>query len=144
MSRLTAIRQILEESDFIIHLGDTSGDGSRITSDYGDKTILINGNCDFAKLGDDEKVLEIEGVKIFATHGHLYSVKSTLSKLKDRAKELDCSIALYGHTHLAREDEIDGITIINPGNMSRYSQNSYCYLLVNGDKATAKIVNINS
>lgn len=143
MSRLTQLRRIFEECDFIIHLGDTSGDGARIRSEFGDKTILINGNCDFSKTGDDERVLEIENVKIFATHGHLYSVKTTLSKLKDRAKELDCKVALYGHTHVAREDEIDGVTLINPGNMSRYSQNSYCYIAINGDRATTKIVALN-
>lgn len=134
---------IFSESDYIIHLGDTSGDGSRIKKDFSDKTILINGNCDPLKLGENEKVIEIENVKIFATHGHLYSVKSTLTRLADRAKELNCSVALYGHTHEARETEIDGVTLINPGNLYRYSaENSYCYLVINGDKAVSKIVKI--
>ena len=37
---------ILAESDYIIHLGDTSSDGSYIRSRYPEKTILLNGNCD--------------------------------------------------------------------------------------------------
>jgi len=133
---------ILAESDYIIHLGDTSGDGSHIRGLYGGKTFLVNGNCDAVKLGENELVIEIEGVKIFATHGHLYSAKTTLLRLAARAKELGCKLCLYGHTHAAREDEIDGVTLINPGCMTRYSQNSYCYLVINGDKFTAKIVQI--
>lgn len=134
---------IFKECDFIIHLGDTSGDGSRIKSNFPDKTILINGNCDPIKLGENEKVLEIENVKIFATHGHLYSAKTTLLRLADRAKELDCAVALYGHTHSAIETQLDGVTVINPGNLSRYSaENSYCYLVINGDKVVSKIVKI--
>lgn len=136
------IGNILEESDVIIHLGDTSADGSYIRKLYGAKTVLVNGNCDPLKLGEDETVTEIEGVKIFATHGHLYSAKSTLLKLASRAKELGCQIALYGHTHGAREDEIDGVKLINPGCMTRYSQNSYCYIAIHGGKTVSKIVEI--
>lgn len=131
---------ILSESDYIIHLGDTSADGGYLRHMYGTKTFVVNGNCDNMKLGEDELVTDIEGVKIFATHGHLYSAKQTLSKLAARAKELGCAIVLYGHTHSAREEVIDGITLINPGCMTRYSQNSYCYLVINGARFTHKIV----
>lgn len=131
---------VLSESDYIIHLGDTSADGAYLRHMYGAKTFVVNGNCDNMKLGEDELVIDIEGVKIFATHGHLYSAKQTLSKLAARAKELGCAIVLYGHTHSAREDVIDGITLINPGCMTRYSQNSYCYLVINGARFTHKIV----
>ena len=133
---------ILAESDYIIHLGDTSSDGNYIRSRYPEKTILLNGNCDLIKLGDDERVIQIEGVKIFACHGHLYSVKSTLLRLARRAKELDCKIALYGHTHSAREDESEGVTLLNPGCGTRYGTRSYLYLVVNGEKFTHKIVHV--
>ncbi len=139
---LNDLNGLFSESDYIIHLGDTSADGSRIRAQYPAKTILINGNCDPVKLGENERVLEIENVRIFATHGHLYSVKSTLSKLAARAKELNCSVALYGHTHCAREEQTDGVTLINPGTLSRYSQKSYCYLILNDGKAVSKTVNI--
>ena len=140
MAKITQLHGIFSECDYIIHLGDTSGDGARIKKEFGDKTILINGNCDPVKLGENEAVIEIEGVKIFATHGHLYSAKTSLNGLYMRGNEENCQIVLYGHTHRAREDEIDGITLINPGNLSRYSQNSYCYLVINGNKFTSKIV----
>ena len=139
---LDELDHIFAESDCIIHLGDTSSDGGYIRSKYPDKTVVINGNCDIMSVGEKEKILNIEGVNILCCHGHMYSVKSTLSRLAARAKELDCRIALYGHTHDARESEIDGVTLLNPGTLSRYSQKSYLYLVINGDKFTQKIVRI--
>lgn len=137
---IEGLDNILSESDYIIHLGDTSADGARIARKYPGKTYLINGNCDAMRCGENELVIEIEDIRIFATHGHLYSVKSNLSKLAKRAKELKCKLALYGHTHRAGEEETDGVTLINPGTLSRYSRQSYCYLVINKDKAVAKTV----
>ena len=139
---IDSIERILRESDMVIHLGDTSQDGNYIKK-YNDSTYCLNGNCDLMPVGENELTLEVDGVKILACHGHRYSVKSTNQKLVDRAKELGCSIALYGHTHNASEQEINGVLTINPGTMSRYSRNSYCYLIINGDKATSKIVYTN-
>ena len=140
---LDSLDGVFAESDVIIHLGDTSSDGGYVRSKYPDKTVVINGNCDFISVGEKEKVLNIESVNIFCCHGHAYSVKSTLSRLALRAKELDCTVALYGHTHDALESEIDNVTLLNPGTLSRYSQKSYLYLVINGDKFTQKIVRIN-
>ena len=140
---LDGLAQIFAESDMIVHLGDTSSDGGYIRSIYPDKTVVINGNCDFMPVGEKEKILNIEGVNILCCHGNAYSVKSTLSRLAERAKELDCKIALYGHTHDAKESEIDGVTLLNPGTLSRYSQKSYMYLVINNGAFTQKIVRIN-
>ena len=139
---LDSLDGIFSESDMIVHLGDTSSDGGYIRGRYPDKTVVINGNCDIMSVGESERIINCEGVNILACHGHIYSVKSTLSRLAKRAKELDCRLALYGHTHDARETEIDGVTLLNPGTLSRYSQKSYLYLVVNGDKFTQKIVRI--
>ncbi len=139
---IDSLKGVLDEADVIIHLGDTSADGQYTRSQYPNKTYVVNGNCDAAKLGEDELVLNIEGVKIFAAHGHLYGVKYSAEKLVYRAKELGCNVALYGHSHRAAEEDIGGVLTVNPGCMTRYSQQSYCYLAVNGNKAVAKIVNI--
>ena len=49
-----------------------------------------------------------------------------------------CALPIY--THYAREDAIGNVTLINPGCMTRYSANSYCYLVINGARFTHKIV----
>lgn len=140
LSAINDIMTVMSESDIIIHLGDTSKDGNYIRRLFPHKTYLLNGNCDFDTYGKDELVINVEGVKIFACHGHMYSVKSTLDKLVARAKESDCKVALYGHTHMAEENEINGVLTVNPGNMSRYSRNSYCYIVINGEKVVPVIV----
>ncbi len=131
---------VMGECDYIIHLGDTSQDGAYIRAAFPQKTYVVNGNCDLMKAGENELTLTVEGVKIFACHGHMYSVKYTQAKLIERAKALGCGVALYGHTHSAFEGEVDGVLVVNPGTLSRYSKKSYCYLVINGAKAVAKIV----
>ena len=137
---LDGLDGVFSECDCIVHLGDLSSDGGYIRAKYPDKTIVINGNCDIDKLGEDEKIAEAEGVKIFMCHGHRYGVKYTLTRLAGEAKSKGCAIALYGHTHAAAVDEIEGVKLINPGNLTRYAQKSYCYLCVHEGKAVEKIV----
>ncbi len=139
---LDGLDRIFAASDYIIHLGDTSADGNYIAKKHAGKTIVINGNCEVFPLGEKEKILEIEGVKIFACHGHMYSVKTTLTRLAQKAKEENCTIALYGHTHEARESDVDGVTLINPGTLSRYAEKSYAYIVIDGGKLIHKTVRI--
>lgn len=142
-SDVEKLYSVFAESDFIIHLGDTSSDGMRIKSAFPEKTYLLNGNCDIPRLGEDELTLEIEGVKIFACHGDKYSVKRGTGLLAAKAEELGADIALYGHTHNAREETIGSVTLFNPGNISRYStEKSYLYLAVYDGKFTGKIVDL--
>lgn len=133
---------LFKECDYVVHLGDTSSDGQTIRKTFGEKVYLLNGNCDMFKLGQDEIVLEIEGVKILACHGDRYGVKYGYDRLAYKAEELGCSVALFGHTHHATETQEGNVLLFNPGNLSRYSQNSYLYLVVNNGRAVGKIVNL--
>ena len=141
INELEKLSPLFLENDYVVHLGDGSADMRPYSALAPDKFFVMQGNCDFS-LALSEYVLDVEGVRIFMTHGHKYGVKTFLSGLAHAAKERDCQIALYGHTHLARIDEIDGVTCINPGTM-RYpleSGGSYCYLVVHGDKFYPTIV----
>jgi putative phosphoesterase len=94
------------------------------------------------KVGQDKLVLQVEEVKIFACHGDAYSVKTMLSRLAYAAEEEGCTVALYGHTHIAREDVMGDVTLFNPGTLSRYSQKTYLYLVIHENKAVGKIVEL--
>lgn len=137
---IDGLESIFAENNIIVHLGDTSADGNYIRNKFPEKTHVINGNCEIASVGENEEIIEVEDIKIFLCHGHRYSVKSTLTRLAERAKQAGCAIALYGHTHEARADVIDGVTLINPGACTRYGGKSYLFLAVNGQKFTHKIV----
>jgi putative phosphoesterase len=145
---LNAVRKlypIFEENDIIVHLGDGAGDIREFYKENPEKVYLCAGNCDFFSPYPSEGTFIMDGVEIFYTHGHNYRVKSHLYALSERAKELGCKIALYGHTHTPSIDEVNGITCINPGSL-RFEVGkggSYCYLVVHGEKVTPVIVGEN-
>ena len=138
---LEKIIPLAAENDFIVHLGDGAGDLREVMREYPEKTYLLKGNCD-AYNWQEECVIEAEGISILCCHGHKYGVKSGLSRLAYRAKELGCEVALYGHTHRASIDEVGGVMCINPGSAGSYSDASYCYLVVHNKKPTATIVSL--
>lgn len=133
---------VFAESDYIIHLGDTSSDGQVIRREFPDKTYLLNGNCDLSKLGESELVLEVEGVKIFACHGDRYGVKHGYDRIAYKAEQEGCRVALFGHTHAPIEKTVGSVMLFNPGTLRRYVANTYLYLVINGDKAVGKICDL--
>ena len=136
------IATVLSECDCIVHLGDVASDAKTLMRLYPEKTYVLAGNNDFFG-GESEVVLDAEGRRIFACHGHRYGVKSGTERLVAAAKERLCDIALYGHTHEPEIREEDGVLLINPGCMTRYSpRRTYCYLVVVGKKAVPTIVDI--
>ena len=85
----------------IIHLGDYYRDAIRLKEFYPDKEYyMVPGNCDFWSRGSDEKILEIEGLKVLITHGNRYGVKGGLGRLRSRSLRDKLDIALFGHTHI--------------------------------------------
>ena len=142
LNHLQTLYPIIEENDFVIHLGDGIAETRVLLGQYPEKTYFCAGNCDLFSSLPDEGVLEVERVRIFYCHGHKYGVKTGLKRLAEKAKSLDCELALYGHTHIARIDEIDGVTLVNPGTLS-YPQGkggTYAYIIVHQNKITPVIV----
>ncbi len=139
---LDKIAPLIAENDYLIHLGDGVGDVAALANLYPDKVYRCAGNCDLFSPLPTEGVLEVERVRIFYCHGHRYGVKGDLWALAQAAKARDCDIALYGHTHIADIREVDGVTLINPGTLrlSSESGGSYCYLVIEKNKATPVLV----
>lgn len=143
MAMVEKLLPLIREADYVFHLGDGAADLARYYKELQGKLFSVGGNCDVFFTGDREGVVEVEGVKVFYCHGHRYSVKRGTDELLTRAKEVGAQIALYGHTHEAWIDEADGVTMINPGALTRFTAKpSYCYLVFYGGKFTAKIVEI--
>lgn len=127
------------ENDYIVHLGDGSADMRETFSSYPEKTYICRGNCDLS-YGEEEFIIEAEGVSILCCHGHKWGVKSGISRLAAHAKERGCEVALYGHTHRASVESSDGVLCVNPGALGDYAAPSYCYLVVHKGKVTPTIV----
>ncbi len=133
------VQRLFSENDFIIHLGDGSGDMRPVMGEFPEKTRVMKGNCDFY-FGEDECVIEAEGVRVFCCHGHKYGVKHGLERLVARAKELDCTVALYGHTHIADIKDVDDVLCVNPGSVGDYAEPTYCFMAIHRGNVTATIV----
>ncbi|MGN0729834.1 YfcE family phosphodiesterase [Treponema sp.] len=76
-------------------------------------------------------VLETCGQRIFFTHGHKNSLYLGTAGITYAAKENNCTIALYGHTHIACGKQREGIFTVNPGSCykPRAGQRPSCAVL---------------
>lgn len=132
---------VAQEADFVFFLGDGSISLDNLL--FHKNLIMVDGNCDPPCFGN-ERIIETDGVRIMLTHGHIYSVKRDLLPLALHAKEADCQAVFYGHTHAARIDEYDGVTLICSGSpcYPAGGSASYAYAVAHNGKLTVKIVNI--
>lgn len=106
------------DADLFIHLGDGERDIDLFLLEnpsYAPRVIHVAGNCDIGSLSNDFEIIPAGGHKIFATHGHRYAVKNNLEIIKKTAKQLNCDIILYGHTHVRYNRFEEGFHILNPG-----------------------------
>ncbi len=113
-----AIKMFENEIVGIIHLGDYVDDVEKIKKIYKDKCFLqVAGNNDFTDI-PNEKIVNINGHKVFLTHGHEYNVYFGIDKLYYRLNEIGVNIGLYGHTHKPFVFFEDDFLILNPGSIS--------------------------
>jgi uncharacterized protein len=116
---LTAELEILVEKhqgevELFIHCGD-----SELAPDHPalQNYVVVGGNCDFDDRFSEDIVKKIGNKTIFITHGHKYSVKSSLMKLAYKAREANADIACFGHSHFLGAEMAQGILFINPGSI---------------------------
>ncbi len=115
----------------VIFLGDVTSDIEDFTYEYTDKHFyIVSGNCDRFSEYPYTAVAEIGGVKIFITHGHTLGVKGGTGALISAARQSDCKIALYGHTHIPDIKYEDGLYIVNPGSCSRSRDGGNSYAVI--------------
>ena len=79
MVDLSRLNEMMQESDYVFHLGDHYDDMRNYYFSLKDKIYRVHGNCDWGNQKDI--VVNIGEHKIFATHGDLYSAKRTTEKL---------------------------------------------------------------
>lgn len=136
-----SLEQILQkegDADVIIHLGD-GGDDMAVMAEYtqGKQVYICRGNCDSVVHGFPDSVQpELDGVRIFACHGHLYGVKYGLQKLYYAAKEQGARLCLFGHTHQPHSSFEEDFFMVNPGPAA-----GGCYAVAEIENGTVQTVN---
>lgn len=130
--------------DLIIHLGDTSEDAEIIETAIGQELVKIRGNCDLSWKYPKSANPVLAGKRFFITHGDLFQVKSGLSKIYQKARREKADVVLFGHTHSALVEEIDGILFMNPGTLKKQARMpSMGILVIEAGSVRAEIVDLN-
>lgn len=109
-----AIRQ--QQPDAVFHLGDCERDTQRLEREFPDLPLYrVCGNCDREPVNPEVLQLTLDGVKFFLTHGHRYSVKYALDALLNAGYFAGADMVLFGHTHHAMSETMQGLYVVNPG-----------------------------
>lgn len=124
-----------EQPDRVIHCGDSEGYELELDMICGDKQLdIVAGNCDWSNL-PGMLVISICGVRIVVVHGHMQRANYGNFGLAETARGNDASVIFYGHTHVPDISYNGGITIVNPGSLTKPRQENrrptYAIMMVN-------------
>ena len=100
----------------------------------------MRGNCDRDPAYDDTALLTLEGVKIFAAHGHAHGVKYGMDKFCTSVWCSGSALGLYGHTHRPLWQEIRGMQILNPGSIGSAQHPTFALVRLENGKADCRIL----
>ena len=132
-----AVRRV--RPDILVHLGDHIRDTAVLEREFPDLPLhAVPGNCDFAAREPDPDIFFAGPVKVFATHGHRYSVKLGLDGLLNAAHFSGAGLVLYGHTHIARVDYYGGMTVVNPGSSGLGTKPTFALIEVTDEGASPR------
>lgn len=106
-----------KDADLFIHCGDIECDEMMYPT-----IETVAGNNDLYYDYPSQRIFTVYGHRILVLHSHQCMVYFKRSQwLKELALENHCDLVFYGHTHVAKDEMIDGIRLINPGSL-RYSR----------------------
>lgn len=95
-----------------IHCGD-----SELTQEETKAFHIVSGNTDLYNSYPEFLIVTLAGIRIYVTHSHTLPYGQRLKALAQKAKDHDCRMACYGHTHIYDEQEVDGVICLNPGSL---------------------------
>jgi len=99
-----------------LHAGDNYEDAFFLSSLTDTPVTVVAGNCDYKYIGaPQDEFLDINGAKLWLTHGHKYNVKYTTDGLLRQGIRYGVDIVVFGHTHIPYSKFHDGILVFNPG-----------------------------
>ena len=127
--------------DVCVHCGDGARDMDAIAPILRDRypdirIYTVRGNCDIGAF--DLPMLEyfeVNGVRMIATHGHAYNVKTGYESLLCEAASKGAKVAFFGHTHKPLLEAARGIYLINPGAIAQHMAGNIAYAQVLVDSA---------
>ena len=108
----------IETPDFLCHMGDLEGSEDYIRLITKCPLAMVSGNNDFWTDLNPEVTFELQGFRIFMTHGHRYCAHAGNEQLKSAGRRNKADIVLFGHTHRPTLEFDEDIIVANPGSMT--------------------------
>lgn len=130
------------EVDAFVHCGDSELDSQQLIWEIMDS---VRGNMDFDSGYKDMRVNREAAYPYLTVHGHQQHVNHTLSYLAELAEEEKVEFVFYGHTHILKFDQINGVWFINPGSIQsprgELRERTYCILEVDDKRLSISVYN---
>lgn len=127
--------------DAVAFLGDGEKDIAYLHARFPDLPLhAVRGNCDGGTDLPDSDLFELDGVRIFAAHGHNHAVRWGLDKFGTSVLCSGAALGLYGHTHQALYQEVGGIKILNPGSIGDALHPTYGLAELENGSITCRIL----
>lgn len=112
------IKNMIKKADVLLNLGDNVEDGEELAQSFKGETYIVKGNCDFSHVYPSDRLIELNGKKIFMTHGHLYGVKISMNSIYYKGKEVGADVVVFGHSHMGGIEQGSDMILMNPGSPS--------------------------
>ncbi|MCQ2591812.1 MAG: YfcE family phosphodiesterase [Treponema sp.] len=147
------IKRFGSDCDALIFCGDGASDlqnlfalmesDKELCEKFPPVLAIVRGNCDvdtFSVKGLKmsiplRQVLCVNGQSILITHGHTDGIVYNYNGVIDEATAYGAKSIVHGHTHVACQNYIDGVTVINPGSCSKPRGGQYpCFAILTVEK----------
>jgi hypothetical protein len=113
--RLDLLEEVIQKHkdvEYHLNAGDMVLSPSRYERHH---IITVKGNNDYGVDLPYIRILDLGGLQVMLTHGHLEYVKFGLDRLKLKAKIQNVHVVIFGHTHERYLTTEENILFINPG-----------------------------
>lgn len=128
IARLERILPVINSADYLIFCGDGINDIMYVRGKITVPILCVRGNNDI-NVNITELVTTVFGnTRVLVTHGHRQNVRQGMTNLLCLAKQKNCHLVFFGHSHSYFDAVADGIHFINPGALCNGT-----YALVAGD-----------
>ncbi len=126
-----SLYKLHSDADKFFFLGDGVADVEK-SSIPKSKLVIVSGNWDFPPPPDVPLIdyVDVSGIYFSLCHGHKFDVKNNLNALALHAKQNNVDIALYGHTHIQKENTVNGVRLVNPGSIGGKGDGRLKYALI--------------
>ena len=108
----------IEKPNFLCHMGDLEGSEDYIRMICECPLAMVSGNNDFWTDLNPEVTFELQGFRIFMTHGHYYYPHAGTDRLKSAGRRNGADIVLFGHTHTPTLEFDKDVNVANPGSLT--------------------------